>query len=84
MVGGFLRDLQLGIEKEDFDFAVEKNALSVALLFSKKVKGAYVLLDEERGCARVVKRINGDLHTFDFADFRAKTRLPNKQTPSFV
>ena len=73
LVGGFLRDFILGSQKEDFDFAVEKNALSVARLFSKKIKGAYILLDEQKGCARVAKKVNGNLTTFDFADFRAKT-----------
>lgn len=73
LVGGFLRDFVLGSQKQDFDFAVDKNALSLALTFSKKIKGAYVLLDEERGCARVAKKINGNLTTYDFADFRAKT-----------
>ena len=73
LVGGFLRDFLLGLEKKDFDFAVEKNALNVARSFSKKIKGAYVLLDEDRGCARIAKRIKGNLYTFDFADFRDKT-----------
>lgn len=73
LVGGFLRDFLLGSTKKDFDFAVEKGALDVARLFSRKIKGAYVLLDEARGCARVVKRVKGGLYTFDFADFRAGT-----------
>ena len=73
LVGGFLRDFLLGSQKEDFDFAVNKNALGMARSFSKKIKGAYILLDEERGCARVAKKVNGNLYTFDFADFRTKT-----------
>ena len=73
LVGGFLRDFLLGSQKEDFDFAVNKNALGMARSFSKKIKGAYILLDEERGCARVAKKFNGNLYTFDFADFRTKT-----------
>jgi len=73
LVGGFLRDFLLSSPKDDFDFAVDKNALRVARAFSRKVKGAFVMLDEERGCARVVKKANGSLKTFDFADYRAKT-----------
>lgn len=73
LVGGFLRDLQLGIEKKDFDFAVERDALGVARLLARKIKGAFVLLDQDRGCARVAKKIDGILYTFDFADFRAET-----------
>ncbi len=73
LVGGFLRDSLLGFEKRDFDFAVEKDALKFARCFATKIKGAYVLLDEEHGCARVAKKKNKQLYTFDFADFRART-----------
>lgn len=73
LVGGFLRDYLLGRSKMDFDFAVEKNALKIARLFADKIKGAYVLLDRKRGCARVVKKDKGKPITFDFADFRAGT-----------
>jgi len=75
LVGGLLRDYVLQRVKNDFDFAVENNALKVAEIFAKKIKGAYVLLDEERGCARVAKKSKGAIYTFDFADFRAKTFL---------
>jgi len=68
-----LRDLQLGIKKKDFDFAVSKKALDFARAFADQVKGAYVVLDKERGCARVVKKVHGEPHVYDFADFRAKT-----------
>ncbi len=70
-----MRDFFLGMKKKDFDFAVECNALEVARTFSKTIKGAFVLLDKERGCARIAKKIKGDLYTFDFADFRSKTFL---------
>ena len=73
LVGGFLRDVTLGITKNDFDFAIEKNALKFARDFATKIHGAYVLLDQEHGCARVVKKKNKVLYTFDFANFRAKT-----------
>ncbi len=73
LVGGFLRDFCLGVEKKDFDFAVQNNALNVAEIFSNRIRGAYVLLDEQRGCARVIKKIKGSAYTFDFADFRQRT-----------
>ena len=73
LVGGFLRDHILGSSKTDFDFAVSRGAVQLARLFSGKIKGAYILLDDQRGCARVCKKIKGELYTFDFADFRAKT-----------
>ncbi len=73
LVGGFLRDHCLGNIKTDLDFAVEKDALDFARLFARRVKGAYVVLDEGRGCARVVKKSGGKIWTFDFSDFRAKS-----------
>ena len=73
LVGGFLRDYLLKRQKFDFDFAVEKNAVPFARRIARKIKGAFVLLDENHGCARVVKKFNGQIWTFDFADFRAKT-----------
>src|SRR3989338_4827869 len=84
LVGGFLRDYMTAEDHvgsaalnparfRDFDFAVEKGALDFARLFARRVKGAYVVLDEERGCARVVKKSDGKIWTFDFSDFRAKS-----------
>jgi putative nucleotidyltransferase with HDIG domain len=73
LVGGFLRDHFLSRPQTDFDFAVDKNAVAFARQFADAVKGAFVLLDDEHGCGRVVKKVNGVPWTFDFADFRAKT-----------
>ncbi len=74
LVGGFLRDFLLNRQRPDFDFAVNKNAVNFARAFAKDIKGAFVLLDKEHGCARVVKKNNGILWTFDFADFRDKNK----------
>lgn len=73
LVGGFLRDFAIGRPCDDFDFAVNRNAIALARAFAKKVKGAFVLLDEEHGCARVVKKEQGGPRTYDFADYRAQT-----------
>jgi putative nucleotidyltransferase with HDIG domain len=73
LVGGFIRNFLLGKEGGDFDFAVERNALKFAEAFAREIKGAYVLLDQEHGCARVVKKNKGEILTFDFAAYRAKT-----------
>lgn len=72
-MGGYLRDLILGLPKRDYDFAVSDNALKVAQIVAKQIKGSYVLLDEGHACARVAKKIKGSLYTFDFAQYRAKT-----------
>src|SRR3989338_4953726 len=84
LVGGFLRDYCLGSPKTDFDFAVERDALKFARVFATKIKGAYVLLDKERGCARVAKKQGGKIATFDFADFRAKTFLQDLALRDFA
>ncbi len=73
LVGGALRDAILGKDVTDFDFAMSCNAISIARSFAKKIKGAFVLLDEEHACARVARKEKGRLFTFDFADFRAAT-----------
>ena len=73
LVGGALRDSVLNRPCCDFDFAVSKNALKVARQFADQIKGSYVLLDKEHGCARVVKKGDKQIFTYDFADFRDKT-----------
>ncbi len=77
LIGGFLRDLLLnrhGVAGAlDFDFAIEKDAISFAQSFARTIKGVFVLLDQENGCGRGVKKYEGKSLIFDFADFRAKT-----------
>ena len=73
IVGGFVRDLLLNRTKTDIDLTVTSGALSLAQAFAKKIKGVYVLLDQEHGCARVVKKIDDIAYTVDFSDFRSKT-----------
>jgi len=71
LVGGYLRELMLDKNSLDYDFAVSKNAIKLAEQFANRIKGAFVLLDKERGCARVVKKHGNEISTYDFADFRA-------------
>ncbi len=81
LVGGFLRDYLLkrgskdsfAVTHTDFDFALPNNALKIGKLFAQKIKGAYVILDKERGCARIVKKHEKYIYTFDFSDFRVRT-----------
>ncbi len=75
LVGGFLRDQHLKRQARkgaDFDFIVTDGAIAFARAFAKKVRGAFVLLDKESGCARVARKLPGGLWTYDFADLRAK------------
>ncbi|MDO8676032.1 MAG: HD domain-containing protein [Candidatus Omnitrophota bacterium] len=73
LVGGFLRDHLLGKKSTDLDFAVGENAVAFARAFVRKVKGTFVLLDKEHGCARVVCKEGQAIWTFDFSDLRAPT-----------
>ncbi|MCD4781067.1 MAG: HD domain-containing protein [Candidatus Omnitrophica bacterium] len=73
LVGGYIRDALMGSLKRDFDFAVSKDAILLARHFARKVRGSFVLLDDEHGCARVIKKIKGRVLTFDFAEYRAET-----------
>ena len=75
LVGGALRDLILDRAKEnpDFDFCLKSGALKFGAKLAKELKCAFVVLDEEHAACRLVKKINGKMHTFDFSDFRAAT-----------
>lgn len=71
LVGGLVRDAFLGraLRTQDVDVAVPAGALEVARRVADRLKGGYVVLDAERGAARVVA-LGLEL---DLADFRAPT-----------
>ncbi|MBF0388293.1 MAG: HD domain-containing protein [Candidatus Omnitrophica bacterium] len=79
LVGGYLRDQFLtgsarpkrAADSRDLDFIVSREAVAFARAYAKQSRGAFILLDAESGCARVARRINGCLWTYDFADLRA-------------
>jgi len=54
LVGGTVRDLILGKEVEDLDFAVAGNAFDFARKFADAAGASFVPLDEERDTVRVV------------------------------
>ncbi len=62
LVGGTIRDILLGLEPRDYDFAVSGRAMEFARNFARDVHGAFVALDAESDEARVVK----DALTYDF------------------
>ncbi len=70
LVGGFLRALKIGQESHDLDFAVDKDALGFARAVARRIKGVFVLLDQEHGSARVVKKQGDAIWTYDFTDLR--------------
>lgn len=72
LVGGILRDLLLGREKEnpDFDFCLKKGSINFGKKLSHRIKAGFVILDKEHGAARLVKKIKDKVCTLDFTDFR--------------
>jgi poly(A) polymerase len=75
LVGGYLRDILLGREKDnpDIDFCLKRGAINFGKDVARKLKGGFVILDKAHGCSRVVKMINDKTYTLDFTDFRGKT-----------
>lgn len=55
LVGGTIRDILLGIEPNDYDFAISGSGVGFARRFASNIKGAFVLLSKEDDEARVVK-----------------------------
>jgi poly(A) polymerase len=75
LVGGALRDIILGRDKDDpdFDFCLKSKAIDFARRLAIEMKAGFVVLDSAHGCARVVKKSRGKHITLDFSDFRGKT-----------
>ena len=67
LVGGAVRDAWLARPCVDLDIAVPAGALALAARVAERVSGTCVVLDAERGAARVIA---GAL-TLDVTDFRA-------------
>lgn len=63
IVGGAVRDILLGREPADFDFAVAGSGVAFAREFSRRIRGKLVILSEPDDEARVVYRKK---ITFDF------------------
>ena len=68
LVGGSVRDLLLGRETEDLDFAVTGDASSFARKFADLANASFVPLDEEHDTARVVFR-KGKFKACPYMDF---------------
>ncbi len=70
VVGGYVRDQLLGRDTRDLDLAVSREAVGLARQLANRLRGAFVLLDEERQIARVVLRDQNQLCYVDFASLR--------------
>ena len=69
LVGGALRDYYLDRRGTDFDFAVDRGAIALSRSLARRIKGAFVFWSRAWS-ARVVKKIDGVIWTFDFTDWR--------------
>ncbi|RCK78584.1 MAG: tRNA nucleotidyltransferase, CC-adding [Candidatus Ozemobacter sibiricus] len=74
MVGGAIRDLLLGRDAVyDLDLAVSRSPIGPAQRVARGQSAGFVVLDQEREVARVVKSLHGRVVTVDFARYRAPT-----------
>jgi poly(A) polymerase len=75
IVGGYLRDMFLKRQKAnpDIDFTLKKGSINFARALCGQMKCGFVVLDKERGVARLVKKFKDRIYTLDFTDLRAST-----------
>ncbi|TBR17750.1 HD domain-containing protein [bacterium] len=75
LVGGVLRDILLEREKDnpDIDFCIKGNAIKFSKALAHELKCGFVVLDQEHGCGRIVKKGKENIYTLDFSDYRGKT-----------
>lgn len=69
LVGGSVRDALLGLDITDLDLAIAGDAPEAARALADALGGHYVLLDAERGTARIVLD-EGDVRVIDIARLR--------------
>ncbi|HOV80303.1 MAG TPA: HD domain-containing protein [Bacillota bacterium] len=72
LVGGFLRDLYLGLPGFDLDFAVTGDALGFARTAAEILKGTFVPLDGVNGVARVIIGGSGCRWQADFSALKGR------------
>jgi poly(A) polymerase len=81
LVGGTIRDIYLGRQPLDYDFAVAGSGVDVAKEFARKIRGKFVLLSQSDDEARVVyqKQI-----FFDIAGLKGKTIISDLNKRDFT
>jgi len=72
VAGGCVRDRLLERESHDMDFAVDGPAMTLARSVADRIRGGYFALDEERGAARVVRKVGATARYLDFARLRGR------------
>jgi putative nucleotidyltransferase with HDIG domain len=72
VVGGAVREIVSGrVSVDDLDLALRSGAIPTARELAERLEGAFVLLDSERGAARVAFREGKGIRQIDLTDFRA-------------
>lgn len=67
IVGGYLRDQLLGRESKDIDLLVSAKALPLGRQLADHLGGSFFPLDEERGVARIVFKVDGERYLIDLS-----------------
>ncbi|MEA2085030.1 MAG: HDIG domain-containing protein [Thermodesulfobacteriota bacterium] len=70
VTGGAVRSWLTGCPAKDLDITVDTDAISFARVLASKIGGAFVMLDDEEGVARVVRQ---DI-IIDVSEFREGTK----------
>lgn len=84
LVGGAVRDMYLGRQVADYDFACQENALLLAKRLALEIGATYVPLDEEYDIARVVIK-QDDKHIFlDFAGLKGNDIIADLNNRDFT
>jgi poly(A) polymerase len=80
LVGGTIRDILLGLQPRDYDFAISGSAMEFARNVARSMRGAYVVLDEHADEARVVK----DNVVYDFIGLDEQGVVPDLERRDFT
>ncbi len=85
LVGGFLRDLILGIDREspDFDFAISGDVKSISKKFAKSINGSWVSLDDINQTYRVVIKENVVIQ-YDFSALRGDNIIDDLKSRDYT
>ena len=85
LVGGAVRDALLLRRIHDWDFTVERGALSLARATANALGGAYYPLDADRGAGRVILPTEDfGTVTLDFADLRGDDLISDLRLRDFT
>lgn len=73
LVGGAIRDAVLHRESHDLDLVTGPESLSVARAIANRFRGAFFILDEERGTGRALIEFEGVAYEVDVSRFRGES-----------